>query len=440
MSTSTNKAWNFIDRLKGDKVVWIIVLMLIMFSLLCMFSSTSRMLKGGATRVDIFMEQIVTVAAGLVLIIVFYNIRSIKVFKFFAVFGYILSIIMLLLLAFKINTPFIKAPNINGAHRILEVGGFQIHALEAAKISAVMYLAYAIDGLKRGTLLLSKKMTKGLQKIVYIYFPFVLTFVLTLLASNSAALLIGATMYIVILIGGTNTKEMILLGVGVILLALLCFGIFKMSDGKAFTRIGTAVGRILDKSEDKEAKFLEARPYSPEYYEALDEIRQPFSARIAIHEGGILGKLPGQSTQKYKVSLISEDYIFSFIAEEYGLFGAILVLVLYLSLMSRASIIIRGLHCTFSQLCVGGLCFLISAQAFLHIFVNLDIGIMTGQTLPMVSHGRFAFLCFSIAFGIILSISRMAKSNTDKELRNAEPLINFSDDDIKTNTFVEDEI
>jgi cell division protein FtsW len=63
----------------------------------------------------------------------------------------------------------------------------------------------------------------------------------------------------------------------------------------------------------------------------------------------------------------------------------------------------------FAKYVLGGLAILISGQAFMHIFVNVGIGPMTGETLPLISHGASAFLVFCIAFGIILSISRMAK-------------------------------
>ena len=54
----------------------------------------------------------------------------------------------------------------------------------------------------------------------------------------------------------------------------------------------------------------------------------------------------------------------------------------------------------------------------MHIRVNVDIGPMTGQTLPLISHGASAFLVFCIAFGLILSISRMAK----KKIQTVEEL------------------
>ena len=234
-------------------------------------------------------------------------------------------------------------------------------------------------------------------------------------------------MYIVILLGGGNLKDMLILGACGITAIMICFGIYKISDGKMMSRIGTGIARVFE-SEDWEKKFLESPKNSKDYYLALDEIRQPYSAKIAIKEGGLIGKGPGESTQKYKVPDYSEDYIYSFIIEEYGLAGGIFVLVLYLSLLARGSIIVRNCgNDEFAKISVAGLCLLITGQAFLHMFVNADIGPMTGQTLPLISHGTSAFLCFCIAFGIILSFSRIASRNIERETRNADPLMETHD-------------
>ena len=121
--------------------------------------------------------------------------------------------------------------------------------------------------------------------------------------------------------------------------------------------------------------------------------------------------------------------MYSFLIEEYGLFGGILVLILYISLLARSSIIARMCGDEFAKFAIGGLAVLITGQAFMHILVNVDIGPMTGQTLPLISHGASAFLVFCIAFGIILSISRLAK----KKIQNAEELTEASANDIQAN-------
>ena len=440
MSGKKRTVWNFFERIEGDKVVWIIVLMLILISIVCIFSSTSRLLEGSQTRLDIVKSQLFVVAAGLVLIIICYNIKNIKLFRWLSQFGAILSFGLLALLLLKIDTPFVRSIELNGARRILQIAGIQVHVFEVVKVAMVLYLAWALDALKKGELKGPKKIIW--KKVLYIYMPFVTILLMIIPGSNSAALFIGGIMFLVILLGGGNLRDMAILAAAATALIAGSWGIYEISDHKLMGRIGTAISRISE-SEDWEQKVLDSRPGSDEYYKALDKIRQPYSAKIAIKEGGILGKGPGQSTQRYVVPDISEDYMYSFIIEEYGLWGALIVIFLYVSLMARGSIIVR--NCgkdTYAKLTVAGLCLLITGQAFLHMFVNADIGPMTGQTLPLISHGNSAFLCFSLAFGVILSFSRIAQRRIEKEQRDAQPLIELKEnvqagledlDDFETN-------
>ena len=422
MAAKKSSFWNFADRFEGDKVVWIIVLLLFLFSIVCMFSSTSRLLDEGATRVDLVKEQFIVVLIGLGIIIGLYNIRSVKFFRFFSAFGFATSFILLLLLDTRIQLPFMRAIEINGAYRILKMGAVQVHVFEVVKVAMVMYLAFAIDALKRDALPL-RGLSEEWRKVIFIYAPFIITFVMIIPGSNSSALVIGFIMLIVILLGGGSARDMTLLILSGAAAVGVCVLVYKSSGGKYMERIGTGISRILEK-EDWEKQFLSSRKGSIEYQEALDAMRQPYSAKIAIHEGGFLGKGPGQSTQRYVVPDISEDYMYSFIIEEYGFIGGVLVIFLYISLLARGSIIVR--NCgkdQFAKLSVAGLCILISGQAFLHMFVNADIGPMTGQTLPLISHWTSAFICFCIAFGVILSFSRIASRRIDKETRAAAPLM-----------------
>ena len=71
---------------------------------------------------------------------------------------------------------------------------------------------------------------------------------------------------------------------------------------------------------------------------------------------------------------------------------------------------------------------MITGQAFMHIFVNVGFGPMTGQTLPLISDGGFAFFMFCIAFGFILSISRIVRNQIREEEEAAAPLYENADD------------
>ncbi len=422
-----NSFWTFADRFEGDKVVWIIVLLLFLFSIVCMFSSTSRLLNEGATRLDLVKEQFIVVLVGLGFIIGLYNVRSMKIFRFFSALGFGVSFLLLLLLDLRIQLPFMEAKEINGAYRILQVDRFQLHVFEVVKVAMVLYLAWALDMFRRKKLP-GRNLSDIWKKIIFIYAPFLVIFVMIIPGSNSSAIIIGTIMFIVILLGGGNFRDMSLLLLGGVAAVALCVGIYRISDGRYMERIGTGISRIFEK-DDWEKQFLESGRGTKAYQEALDAMRQPYSAKIAVHEGGLLGKGPGQSTQRYVVPDISEDYMYSFIIEEYGFVGGLFVIFLYVSLLARGSIIVRGCGTDqYAKLSVAGLCILISGQAFLHMFVNADIGPMTGQTLPLISHGTSAFICFCIAFGVILSFSRIASRRIEKETRDAQPLVEMHEE------------
>ena len=414
--------WNWFEDTRGDKVVWMIVLMLIMFSILCIFSSTSRLLGPGQSRLDLVWDHLKIVIFGLLLIIGCYFIPGIKLFRTLSSLGFWVSFVLLAFLISGLNLGPVRSIELNGARRIIQMGGLQLHVNEVVKVAMVLYLAWAIDAFKRKDLRLFKD-KPTLQKIYYIYAPFIVITFMVLPGSNSAALFTGGIMFLVILLGGGSGKDMFkLLLAGAVLLGL-CVGVWKLSGGKVLGRIGTGISRIFD-DEDYEAMVMKSRAGSVEYYKALDEIRQPYSAKIAVHQGGLIGKGPGGSTQRYVVPDISEDYMYSFIIEEYGMLGGLVIMILYLGLMARGALIARNCgNDLYAKLAVAGLVLLISGQAFLHICVNVDIGPMTGQTLPLVSHGASAFLCFCIAFGVILSISKTASARMAKEQRMADPLV-----------------
>ncbi|MBE6239286.1 MAG: hypothetical protein E7113_04435 [Bacteroidales bacterium] len=432
--------WGFIDNIEGDKVVWIIVFLLIMISILAIFSSTSLLKEGSKDRMDFVTEHLVVVGMGLGLIFGLYNVKKIGIFRILSQFGFGVSFILLVLLAAHVKIPgVIEAERINGAWRTLRVAGFQLHVFEVAKVAMVLYLAWAIHAFKEGRLKYGSTDLK--KRIIYMYAPIGIVCGLTLLGSGSSAVFIGAILIATLLIGGIPFKEIAALGAICLCLLIGAVGIYKATDGKVlkkFERFDTMTNRI---GADYDAERLkEVQPRSREFYRILDEIKQPYSAKIAVHEGKILGKSSGNSTQKYVVSNIYGDYMFSFLIEEYGLIGGMIVIFLYVSLLARGSTIARLCSNEYAKIAVGGLSVLITGQAFMHMFVNVDIGPMTGQTLPLISHGSFAFLVFCIAFGVILAISRMARKRIREEEEAAKPIYDSSRDDIQTSMDILEQI
>ena len=141
--------WGFIDNIEGDKVVWIIVFLLIMISILAIFSSTSLLKEGSKDRMDFITDHIFIVGIGLLLIFGLYNIRKIGIFRIFSQLGFAVSLLLLLLLNIHVNIPgVIVAERINGAWRTLRIAGLQMHVFEVVKVAMVMYLAWAMYAVK----------------------------------------------------------------------------------------------------------------------------------------------------------------------------------------------------------------------------------------------------------------------------------------------------
>lgn len=434
--------WNIWDSIQGDKVIWMVTIMLILFSIVCIFSSTTLMATASKTRMDIFWEQMRTVVIGVILIMVCYFIPKIGFFRFFSQFGFLVSLLMLGMLFSPL------AITVNGATRAWRLGPITVQSYEIVKVAMVMYLSWAVYAYKKDGNNLVKRIAQrfrsldflarpGWQRVIYIHIPILTVCALTLPGSFSSTAFVGGIMFATIIIGGISFKDVLKVGGLLAVTFGVLFGIYSMvgEDNSRsipiLKRFPTIVGRLTRHGETlHDVENLRKTDYKA-FLEKIDEMRQPEGAKIAIHEGGIIGKGAGKSTQKYAVPLIFSDFMFSFIIEEFGLFSGILLIILYVSLLARGSIIVRSCDNEFAKTAVAGLTLLISGQAMMHMYINAGLWPLTGQTLPMISHGNTSFVAFSIAFGVLLSISKMAKKKIEMEEKIAGPLIVQSDDEIQ---------
>ena len=436
-------AWNRLHNLEGDKVILIIVLLLILVSFLAIFSSTP-LLPAQESRLATMKEHGYVAILGIGLMTLLYHFK-INWIKYLSQTGFLVSLGFLVILLCKKDIGFIHVETINDATRNISVFGKQIHVFEIVKVAMVMYIAWAMNAIKEdkearklkrkpetltwaNSLATKHPKLKFLKKtfwkrMMYVYIPSLLIVAMLFIGSGSSSILMALVLIALMIIGGMPMKELAIAGTVAAASLGIMIGISFASDGEYCRRAMTFVNRILTDYDMNDLEGLRGDAY----YDLLDDIRQPESAKVAVHEGKILGKGIGNSTQKYKVDNIYGDYMYSFIIEEYGLGGGIIILILYVSLLARSSIIARMCENEFEKYAIGGLAVLISGQAFLHILVNVDIGPMTGQTLPLISHGATAFVVFCIAFGIILSISRLAK----RKIENVEILTEQSRNDIE---------
>ena len=436
MAGTRKKAFGFdnlIDWLEGDRIIWIIVFAIIMFSIVGMASSTSLLAKlNSASRFDYAIQQVYISFGGLVLIWLICKFGRVGILKFLSRFGFIGSALLLILLdshfqGIPFLTPVETQPG-SGTWRTIIMFGVPVMVYEVVKVAMVMYLAWALQTLKQKETQLADKLaafgwlrflsTEEGKVMFYVGAPMVIVFLLELAGSNSSAIFLGLVMGFTVIVGKMKFKYIFhLILAGVIALGLV-FGMQKITGWKFLTRVTTAISRVSDFHGDPVKELHKHEPGTLAFQRILDGSKQVTSAKVAVSTGGLLGKGPGKSTQRYIVSVMYEDYMFSFIIEEYGLLGGMLILMLYGTLLARGSIIVRNCDTVFAKCTVAGLVALISCQALLHILVNVDLIPMTGQNLPMISHGNSSFLCFCIAFGVILSISRMAKKKIARETAN----------------------
>ena len=436
MAGTRKKAFGFdnlIDWLEGDRIIWIIVFAIIMFSIVGMASSTSLLAKlNSASRFDYAIQQVYISFGGLVLIWLICKFGRVGILKFLSRLGFIGSALLLILLdshfqGIPFLTPVETQPG-SGTWRTIIMFGVPVMVYEVVKVAMVMYLAWALQTLKQKETQLADKLaafgwlrflsTEEGKVMFYVGAPMVIVFLLELAGSNSSAIFLGLVMGFTVIVGKMKFKYIFhLILAGVIALGLV-FGMQKITRWKFLTRVTTAISRVSDFHGDPVKELHKHEPGTLAFQRILDSSKQVTSAKVAVSTGGLLGKGPGKSTQRYIVSVMYEDYMFSFIIEEYGLLGGMLILMLYGTLLARGSIIVRNCDTVFARCTVAGLVALISCQALLHILVNVDLIPMTGQNLPMISHGNSSFLCFCIAFGVILSISRMAKKKIARETAN----------------------
>jgi len=406
-------------RLKGDRIIWILVLCLAIISLLAVFSSSTFLAnKAGVSKLYILQEQLISVSIGFAALLICYLIPM-RFYRFTAFPLFAITVVMLVLL-------YIIPDVRNEAARGIRLFGRTIQVFEFAKVGLILYIAKALE-------LWQNSLTTYKDFLLKILLPIGVVCIMVMANSFSSALLFGVISILLLFFMNVNIKHLgITAGIG-ILVVLAMFGIYSLffsnkgqaesektgSVAKVFNRFGTASNRIVNFFDaKKDLEEAEAAMSDAERQKHLDGQRQAINAKVAIHEGGIIGKGPGKSTQRYSLSMAFSDFIYAFIVEEYGLLGGIFVIMIYLIFIFRCITIAFRCETIFSGALVLGLAFLIATQAFLHIMVNVGLMPVTGHTLPLISHGGTAYMVLSGAFGIILSVSKQL--DKQDEIRRKE--------------------
>jgi cell division protein FtsW len=366
-----------LSKIKGDKVIWAIVLLLSIISMLAVYSSISTLSykSGGGNQFSILIKHSFTTILGLVLM---YYVHKLK-------FTYYSRIAQL---AFWISIPLLAltlalGTNLNEAPRWLNIFGISFQSSDFAKIALIMYVAR----------ILAKKQDEikdFKSAFLPVLFPIFIICGLILPANFSTAAVLFATCLILMYVGRVNVKYLLMLiGTGVLFLSL--FIVIALNSPNS-GRIGTWKKRIEnfgtgDKTNNN----------------ANYQVNQ---AKIAIATGGILGKGPGKSTQRNFLPHPYSDFIFAFIMEEYGLIGGIIVMFLYVMLLLRTIRIANKAESYFGAFLAMGCGILLVFQAMINMAVAVNLFPVTGQPLPFISKGGTSVIFTGIAIGMILSVSQ----------------------------------
>lgn len=164
----------------------------------------------------------------------------------------------------------------------------------------------------------------------------------------------------------------------------------------------------------------------PKYDQPLTQRNlQEMRSYMAQANGGLLGVLPGNSRETSRLPLAFSDYIYAIVVEDWGLVGGLSLMVLYLWLLARAYFIAARCRQAYPAFLVTGMAVLIVFQALCHMAIVSGAGPVSGQPLPLFSKGGTSILITSVAFGIMLSVSRYAvrgDSQRKEQKQEAESL------------------
>jgi len=377
-----------LQRIKGDKVIWSVVLILSLLSLLAVYSATGSL----AWRMDkssgsYLVRQLGLLGSGLVLIYFVHKINYTKFARFSVIMFMICVPLLIYTLVFgaKLNegSRWIKLPLINQTFQTSDLARLVLFVFLSRQLSIKQKV---ITNFKSGFLPLA--------------IPVVVICALIAPANLSTALTLGFTCCMLFFIGRVPVKFIMALAVTAIIAGLLFFSVcLALNIGRAATwkqRIETFT------SDDKSG--------------ADDEHNyQRNQADIAIANGGLIGMGPGNSWARNFLPHPYSDFIFAIIIEEYGVLGGAVLIFVYLLFLWRSILVFQRCPYGFGAFLSVALSFTLVFQALMNMAVNVGLLPVTGLTLPLVSMGGSSIWFNSIAIGIILSVSRYVDEMEGKQ-------------------------
>jgi cell division protein FtsW len=362
-------------NVKGDPVIWIIVLLLSVISIFVVYSATGTLAfqkMGGDT--EAYLRKHGSIMA--VSFVVMYISHRID-YRYYAPISKFLLWISVPLLVFT----YFFGSTLNAATRTftIPVIGLSFQTSDLAKLALIAYLANMLAKNQQDIGDIKKTLMPMFGWIGAISF-------LIILANFSTGAMLILTCLLLLFIGRVPTKYFAyLLGVGAVA------AILALSLGQ---RGKTTGNRLITFAETVMNPKSSKVPF------------QAQQAYIAIATGGVSGRGIGHSEQRNILPQSYSDFIFAIIVEEYGLLGGAFVVFLYLALLYRGMLAVSQTDRAFGGLLSAGLSFMLVLQAFVNMGVAVGWLPITGQPLPLLSMGGTSLIFTGLAIGIIISVSR----------------------------------
>ena len=367
---------NWVDKnLKGDPVIWAIVIILSILSILVVYSATGTLAyknMGGDTEHYLLRHGFLVVLS----LIAMWAAHQIDYRYYAKISRFALWIsVPLLIFSWQFGT------SLNDASRWITIPIIDktFQPSDLAKLALITQLASMLA--KRQQTIKDFK-----ESLIPILLWCGMVCGLIAMTNISTALLLMVTCGIMLFIGRVPMKYLFILTFVGVLAGAVAFTVGQRGE--------TAVSRVQDFLNPHEVPFQAKQSY------------------IAIATGGLVGKGPGNSVRRNFLPHSYSDFIFAIIVEEYGMLGAGFVLLLYLGLLYRGMRTAMKSERAFGGLLSAGLSLALVLQAMVNIGVAVGLLPITGLPLPFVSMGGTSLLFTGFSLGIILSVSR---GETDME-------------------------
>lgn len=397
---------------RGDKVIWALVLLLVLVSLLAVYSATGSLAYKkykGNTEVYLF-KQIAFIAIGFCIIYFAHRVN-------YTIYSKIARILFLLSIPLLLYTLFFGVTMNEGSRWIrVPVINMTMQTSDLAKLALFMFIARLLSRKQEKI----KDFKKGFLPIIL---PIAITCMLIAPANLSTALLLGASCMLLLFIGRVSAKHlMLVLGIALIPVVFLVMAAVvkhkssaneetvatgKEKSSRLFARVDTWIGRVEN--------FMYGGQAAND-----DDDYQINQAKIAIARGGWLGNGPGNGEARNFLPQAYNDYIFATLIEEYGLIGGAFILFIYLVFLYRSIRLFKQCPFAFGAFLALGLSFTLVIQAMANMAVNVNLFPVTGVTLPLVSMGGSSFLFTCLSIGIILSVARNVEQIEGKKLKQKQ--------------------